>query len=113
MNKVISISLNGNAYQLEEAGYEVLRQYLERATAQLKSNPDRAEIISDLEQAIADKCSKYLRPHKNVVTSDEIAQVIKDMGPVDTGNTEGAATGSSDASQGYASSADSPKRLYQ
>ena len=73
MNKVISISLNGNAYQLEEAGYEALKQYLERAEQQLKDNPDKVEVLSDLEQAIADKCSRYLRPHKSVVTSDEVA----------------------------------------
>ncbi|MES1196704.1 MAG: PspC domain-containing protein, partial [Steroidobacter sp.] len=114
MNKVISISLNGNAYQLEEAGYELLTQYLQRAEAQLKDDPDRKEILSDLEQAIADKCSNYLRPHKNVVTSEEVSQIIKDMGPVDTGNAEDTATENGQATnQNTASSTDAPKRLYQ
>ena len=44
MNKVISISLNGNAYQLEEAAYDLLKQYLQRAETQLKDNPDKTEI---------------------------------------------------------------------
>ena len=114
MNKVISISLNGNAYQLEEAGYELLKQYLQRAETQLKDNPDKSEILSDLEQAIADKCAGYLRAHKNVVSSDEIAQVIKDMGPVDAGNAEDAAAQSGDtANQNTSPSTDAPKRLYQ
>jgi len=114
MNKVISISLNGNAYQLEEAGYDALQQYLQRAQAALKDNPDKTEILSDLEQAIADKFSKYLRPHKNVVTSDEVTQVIKDMGPVDTG-TASDATDQPDESTGQSSTTntDAPKRLYQ
>ncbi len=30
MQKVVSINLNGNAYQLEEPGYEALRSYLQR-----------------------------------------------------------------------------------
>ena len=29
MNKVITINLGGNAYQLEEGGYDALRAYLE------------------------------------------------------------------------------------
>lgn len=114
MNKVISISLNGNAYQLEEAGYDALQQYLQRAQTALKDNPDRTEILSDLEQAIADKCSKYLRPHKNVVTSEEITQVIKEMGPVegDDGHP-GAASAEEPAPVNSTSSNDVPKRLYQ
>ena len=64
MQKVISINLNGNAYQLDESGYETLRDYLAGAERALADNPDRAEIIADLEQAIADKCQRYLGPHK-------------------------------------------------
>ena len=46
MQKVISINLNGNAYQLDESGYDALREYLERAVHQLDGNPDRAEMRS-------------------------------------------------------------------
>ena len=55
MQKVITINLNGNAYQLDESGYEALHKYLADASRALESNPDRAEIVSDLEQAIAEK----------------------------------------------------------
>ena len=41
MNKVITINLGGNAYQLEEGGFDALRAYLETAAARLKDNPDR------------------------------------------------------------------------
>jgi phage shock protein PspC (stress-responsive transcriptional regulator) len=89
MQKVVSINLNGNAYQLDESGYETLSEYLSRAEQQLQGNPDRAEIIADLEQAIADRCHAYLSPHKTVITASEIARIVAEMGPVD----EGAATG--------------------
>ena len=55
MNKVITINLNGNAYQLEEDGFEALRTYLESAARRLEGNPDKAEIIADIEQSIGDK----------------------------------------------------------
>jgi phage shock protein PspC (stress-responsive transcriptional regulator) len=91
MNTVIIVNLNGIAFHLEEPGFQTLRNYLDGAQAQLAANPDKAEIMSDLEQAIADKCSHYLGPHKNVVTSADIDRVIAQMGPVQTEAAETAA----------------------
>jgi phage shock protein PspC (stress-responsive transcriptional regulator) len=82
MNTVIIVNLNGIAFHLEEPGFQTLRAYLDRAQSQLAANPDKAEIVSDLEQAIADKCSHYLNAHKNVLTAAEIDDVVKQMGPV-------------------------------
>jgi len=117
MQKVISINLNGNAFQFEEAGYDALRDYLARADRELKDNPDRAEIMADLEQAIADKCQKYLGPHKSVITSAEATQVIAEMGPVSSGSaTDGAGqTGAAGEKRegGGASAPQPPKRLYR
>ncbi|MGH8149958.1 MAG: PspC domain-containing protein [Steroidobacteraceae bacterium] len=83
MRPVITISLNGNSYQLEQDGYEALKAYLATAEARLAANPDKAEILADLEQAIAEKCGRFLSPHKSVVTGAEVEQVIREMGPVD------------------------------
>lgn len=109
MQKVITINLNGHAYQIEEGGYAALVAYLEGAERQLKDNPDRAEIVADLEQAIGEKCLRFLSAHKTVVTSSEVEHIIKEMGPVDgapgatgTGNGAGESTASGAA----------PKRLY-
>src|SRR5512144_2640304 len=55
MQRVTSVNLNGNAYQVEEGAYDALVAYLNRARTLLDKNPDRAEIIADLEQAIADR----------------------------------------------------------
>ena len=38
MQKVITINLNGRAYQLEEAAYEALRTYLNLAEVRLEDN---------------------------------------------------------------------------
>ena len=83
MNKVITINLNGNALQLEEGGYDALRLYLDGAARRLEGNPDREEIMADIEQAIADKCRVVLGPHKTVVGTREIGQIIDEMGPVE------------------------------
>ncbi|MDR3571647.1 MAG: PspC domain-containing protein [Candidatus Pacebacteria bacterium] len=83
MNKVIAINLGGRAYQLEEAGYEALRAYLDQASQRLADDPGKAEIIADLEQAIAEKCDKVLNPNKSVVLTNEVARIIQEMGPVE------------------------------
>jgi phage shock protein PspC (stress-responsive transcriptional regulator) len=117
MNTVIIINLNGNAFHLEEPGFQNLRAYLERAQAQLKDNPDKTEIMADLEQAIADKCGRFLRSHKNVLIAAEIEEVLKEMGPVQSENAAdpGAAASSQPSAEskpGGAAGA-APKRLYQ
>src|SRR4030042_2280227 len=82
MNKVITINLNGNAFQLEEVGYSKLQDYLSIASEHLADDPDKAEILSDIEQAIADKCRKLISAQKNVISDKEIEDIIKEMGPV-------------------------------
>ncbi len=86
MNKVTTINLNGRAYQMEEAGYDALRKYLDQAAAKLKDNPDKDEIMADFEQAVADKCDAKLTNRKDVITAIEIEEIIKAMGPVDAGD---------------------------
>jgi phage shock protein PspC (stress-responsive transcriptional regulator) len=123
MNTVIIINLNGNAFHLEEPGFQNLQAYLERAQAALKDNPDKAEILADLEQAIADKCAHFLRPHKNVLTPAEIDEVLKEMGPVQSDSAADTAGGNANAGTAAGNgpttdakgggAAPSPKRLYQ
>jgi phage shock protein PspC (stress-responsive transcriptional regulator) len=115
MQKVISINLNGQVYQLDESGYETLREYLAHAEQQLAANPDRAEIMADLEQAVADKCQRYLGPHKSVVTAGEVNQIVAEMGPVDTASAEEAASASTSAggAKSTPKKEETPKRLYR
>ena len=94
MNKVITINLGGNAYQLEEGGYDALRVYLETAATRLAGNPDQEEILLDIEWAIAEKFRGLLGNHKNVVANREVSAVLAAMGPIEAepGKTENPAT---------------------
>jgi phage shock protein PspC (stress-responsive transcriptional regulator) len=115
MQKVVNISLNGIAYQLEEPGYNQLRDYLERAEARLKDSPDRAEVMGDLEQAIGEKCARVLGPHKTVVSAAEVGRIIDEMGPVETAEDKPAdAAFESGGAPGESIPASRPrKRLFQ
>jgi phage shock protein PspC (stress-responsive transcriptional regulator) len=108
MERVVTINLNGNPYQLEEPAYDALRAYLSSAQAALADNPDKAEIIRDLEQAIADKCGGYLSPSKTVVAAAEMTKILEEMGPVEGAeNAEAPRAESSTAYEGPR------KRLYR
>jgi phage shock protein PspC (stress-responsive transcriptional regulator) len=115
MRKVTTISLNSNAYAIEEEGYEALRSYLATAERNLAGNPDRAEILADLEQAIGEKCRACLGAHKTVVTHGEVARILAEMGPV-VSPAEGAAAGTDGTASpgaGTASPGSARKRLYR
>lgn len=108
MERVVTINLNGNPYQLDESAYDALRAYMSRAEASLADNPDKAEIVRDLEQAIADKAGAYLAPHKSVVSGAEMATILAEMGPVED-EAESARDGGARSDAGEAPR----KRLYR
>jgi phage shock protein PspC (stress-responsive transcriptional regulator) len=118
MNKVIIINLNGNAYQLEENGYDALRAYLDTAAGRLEGNPDRDEIVADIEQSIADKFRALLGANKSVVVTKEVESVIAEMGNVEdsTGETAaapGAAKAGPAPTPATGEPAGAAKRLYK
>src|SRR3954470_24735134 len=108
MQKVVNISLNGIAYQLEEPGYNQLRTYLERAESRLEDSPDRVEVMADLEQAIGEKCARSLGPHKTVVNEAEVAKIIEEMGPVESAE-EKAAGATPEGAAEHAATSTGPK----
>ncbi|MGQ0383202.1 MAG: PspC domain-containing protein [Gammaproteobacteria bacterium] len=112
MNKVVTVNLNGNAYSLEEPAYEALRAYLDDANGRLASDPDRAEIMADLEQAIADKCRRHLGPAKGVVGSTEMKAILDEMGPVEA-EPAGEPAGAQEKERGPQAGAGATRRLYK
>lgn len=104
MNKVVTISLNGNPYQLEEAAYDALRAYLDSARARLAGDPGMDEILADLEQSIAEKLTRLMASHKTVANAEDMRKALDEMGPV-----EGASGNPQSAEE---SAGRDPKRLY-
>src|SRR5262249_25448105 len=92
---------------LEEPAYDAVRAYLEHAETTLADNPDKAEVLRDLEQAIADKCASYLSPVKSVVTAVEMKKILDEMGLV---QGEGA---SAEGGQTPPPPGAGPRRLYR
>jgi phage shock protein PspC (stress-responsive transcriptional regulator) len=54
-------------------------------------DPDRAEILADLEQSVADKCSRRLPTGRTVITLDELVPALQEIGHVEAAEAAGAA----------------------
>jgi phage shock protein PspC (stress-responsive transcriptional regulator) len=78
----VTARLNRSTLQFEEAAYARLASYLEEAARTLAGNPDQAEILSDLEQAIADKCHGRMTSGPATVTLAELEPVLEEIGSV-------------------------------
>lgn len=82
MQRVLHASLNRNPYPIEEAAYARLEIYLAEAAAALAGDPDRDEILLDLEQAVADQCRRRRPPQASVITLQELDPALEEIGPV-------------------------------
>jgi phage shock protein C len=78
----VTVTLNRSTLQFDEAAFEQLEQYLADARRTLEGNPDRDEIIADLEQAIANQCTRRLAPGTSTVTPTELRPALEEIGPV-------------------------------
>lgn len=83
MQRVISVSLNRNVYHLEEDAHARLAEYLDRTQRRLAAYPDRAEVLADVEQAIADQCARRLRAGQTVITLAELGAALDEIGEVE------------------------------
>lgn len=86
MQRVTTISLNRNAYQLELDAHARLERFLSDAERRLSGNPDRSEILRDLEQAIADRCRARMRQDQTVITLEELEPALLAIGEVEVMN---------------------------
>ena len=78
----VTARLNRSSLQFEEAAYVRLESYFAEAARTLDGNPDQQEILSDLEQAVADQCTRRLRPDQSVVTFAELGPALEEIGSV-------------------------------
>jgi hypothetical protein len=84
MRRVITVNLGGNAFQLDEDAYERLRAYIALTESRLVSNPDRAEIIGDLERAVAEHITANRAEATSLVIADaQMQQALATVGTVE------------------------------
>ena len=82
MKKNISINISGIIFHIEEDGYETLRKYLDSVNKYFASFDDNSEILSDIEGRIAEIFLSKLNDGKQVITAEDVSNLIATMGSV-------------------------------
>jgi phage shock protein PspC (stress-responsive transcriptional regulator) len=82
MKKNISINISGIIFHIEEDGYERLKQYLVSINRYFATYEDSAEIIADIESRIAEIFLARLGDNKQVITLEDVGDLIATMGTV-------------------------------
>jgi phage shock protein PspC (stress-responsive transcriptional regulator) len=82
MKKNISINISGIIFHIEEDGYDLLKSYLTSINRYFSTYEDSAEIISDIENRIAEIFLAKLGENKQVITVEDINDLIATMGSV-------------------------------
>jgi phage shock protein PspC (stress-responsive transcriptional regulator) len=80
MKKNISINISGIIFHVEEDGYETLRRYLDSINIYFSSYEGSSEIIADLENRIAEIFHSKLSESKQVITAQDVQDLIKTIG---------------------------------
>jgi phage shock protein PspC (stress-responsive transcriptional regulator) len=78
----VTAILNRSTLQFEEAAYQRLERYLAESASLLEGDPDPQEILSDLEQAVAEQCVRRMGPGQTVVTLAELEPALEEIGSV-------------------------------
>jgi phage shock protein C len=78
----VTVSLNRSTLQFDQAAYARLQKYLEESAALLEDDPDPREILNDLEQAVADQCTRRLGSTGSIVTLAELEPALDEIGAV-------------------------------
>lgn len=77
-----TVRLNRSVLQFDETAYVRLEQYLAESASLLEGDPDPQEILGDLEQAVADQCTRRLPPGQSIVTLAELQPALDEIGTV-------------------------------
>lgn len=83
MNKTIIININGTVFHIEEDAYELLRTYMTSVKRHFAYSPDSEEIVTDIENRLAEMFSEKLsQDHKQVIIITDVKSITERMGAV-------------------------------
>lgn len=82
MKKNISINISGIIFHIEEDGYDRFKKYLDSINKYFASYEDSEEIVADIESRIAEIFLEKLDDGKQVISNDDVDNLISTMGQI-------------------------------
>jgi len=80
MKKTLTVNLNSIVFHIDDDAYEMLQTYLSEIAKHFESDQEKKEIMSDIEARIAELLSEKLQKNKNVVTLEDVQEIVEIMG---------------------------------
>ncbi len=80
MKITLSINLGGSSFNIDEDAYDELRKYLENLEVHFAREEGAAEIMNDIEARIAELFRVKLSGYKQVITIEDVREVIMILG---------------------------------
>ncbi|MES2800479.1 MAG: PspC domain-containing protein [Bacteroidota bacterium] len=80
MKKTVSVNIKGQNFLIEEDGYDLLSNYINKLKARLANEKGGEEIIDDIEYRIAELFFQSLSENKQVVEYQTVVSVLKTLG---------------------------------
>lgn len=110
MKKILSLSLGGRVFAVEEDAYARLSAYLSALKERFRGEPSVDELMQDIEASLAEKCAQRIQPYKEALALADVEAVIALLGDVDE------IADGEDAEAGPSAQPDAgttPRRLYR
>ena len=80
MKKNFTVNISGLIFHMDDDAYQKLDRYMDSIKKHYKNSDGAEEIITDIETRIADLLQEKLSDKKQVITIDDINDVVKVMG---------------------------------
>lgn len=114
MNKTLNINLAGFMFHIDENAYLRLERYLNTLKQQFVNTKGGNEIINDIETRIAELFKERTGPGKEVISAEDVDQVIAIMGqPEDYLEMDDEANGHTPPPSSSANFSSSKKRIFR
>jgi len=80
MKTTIKINLAGQVFTLDEDAFQMLKEYLDSISKKFRDMEEGNEIITDIESRIAELFQQRIHEKKQVITIEDVKEVIEIMG---------------------------------
>jgi phage shock protein PspC (stress-responsive transcriptional regulator) len=89
MKKTLTVNISGQVFHIDEDAYSILNDYLQSIRQHFAKTKGGDEIFTDIEARIAEMLRERLIDNKQVITIEDISEVIKTIGePSEFGGDE-------------------------
>ena len=113
MKKTLTINISGIIFHIDEDAYDKLNAYLDTLKRHFYNTQGKDEIISDIEGRIAELLSERISDSNQVISIDDVSEVIALMGEPWEFEAEGTDAGEEEKETLQDEDIRGPKRLYR